>query len=149
MDTLLGENSPMAQEVAGKVISAITQAPVITYQHIALTIIGALMVNLMNYDEFKKSGNKLGFVVWIDKNWISLIMTTLSIVTMFLLKEELKDVAGFDMANRLGCFLAGFTAHAFVSMAKTASSKKFQATGTYVGDPAPPVPPVPPTPTNP
>lgn len=143
-DTLLhASNSPIAQEVAGKVISAITQAPVITYQHIALTVIGALMVNLMNYDEFKKSGNKLGFVVWIDKNWISLIMTTLSIITMFLLKEELKDVAGFDMANRLGCFLAGFTAHAFVSMAKTTASRKFTATGTYSGDAvSPPAPPI-------
>lgn len=123
--TAIVENSPIAQEIAGKVISAVNQAPEITYQHIALTIIGALMVNLMKYDEFKKSGDKLRFMVWIDKNWIPLILSTLSLITMFLLKGELKDIAGFDMSNRLGCFLAGFTAHAFVSMAKSSASKKF------------------------
>jgi hypothetical protein len=135
MDTAaIVENSPIAQEIAGKVISAVNQTPEITYQHIALTIIGALIVNLMNYDEFKKSGDRLGFMVWLDKNWISLIMSSLSLVTMFLLKGELKDIAGFDMSNRLGCFLAGFTAHAFVNMAKSASAKRFGKTASDTSD---------------
>jgi hypothetical protein len=134
-DTLLNAgSSPVAQEIAGKVISAVIQTPSITYQHIALTVIGALMVNLMKYDEFKKSGDKLGFVVWIDKNWISLILSTLALITMFLLKSELKDIAGFDMSNRLGCFLAGFTAHAFMSLAKSSASKKFNVGGNDNGN---------------
>jgi hypothetical protein len=129
-DTLLTvvENSPMAQEIAGKVISAVTQAPEITWEHIALTVIGALMVNLINYDEFKKSGDKLGFLVWVDKNWISLILSSLSLVTMFLLKDELKDIAGFSMNNRVGAFFAGFTTHVFVSMVKSKLSQRFQGT---------------------
>lgn len=131
-DTLISaSNSPIAQEIAGKVISAVSQELEITYQHIALTVIGALMVNLINYDEFKKSGNRLGFLVWFDKNWISLILTALSVVAMFLLKGDLKDITGFDISNRVGCFLAGFTAHAFVSMAKNSASKKF---GTSVNN---------------
>jgi hypothetical protein len=132
-DTLA--NSPIAQEIAGKVISAVTPDITITWQHILLTVIGALMVNLMNYDEFKKSGNTLGFIVWLDKNWISLILSSLSLIVMFLLKGELKDIAGFDMSNRLGCFLAGFTAHAFISMAKSSANKRFQVTGNNDGTP--------------
>jgi len=145
MDTTLIENSPMAQEIAGKVISAVNQELEITWVHIMLTIIGALMVNLVKYDEFKKSGNKLGFLVWIDKNWISLILSSLSLVTMFLLKGELKDIAGFDMSNRLGCFLAGFTAHSFISMVKNTASKKLQGAGNDIGVVSPPAP----TPPNP
>jgi hypothetical protein len=130
-DTLLNVgSSPVAQEIAGKVISAVNQSPEITWEHIALTVIGALMVNLINYDDFKRSGDKLGFLVWIDKNWVSLILSSLSLVTMFLLKDELKDIAGFSMNNRVGAFFAGFTTHVFVSMIKSKVSQRFQGVGS-------------------
>lgn len=97
---------------------------IVNWQHITLTIIGAMMYNLMKLDDLKKEGWKFNFKIWVEKNWIPVIMSTLSIITMFMLKEELKDVAGFDMSNRLGCFLAGFTAHTFISMVRSTASKK-------------------------
>jgi len=128
VDTLVeASNSPITQEIVGKVISAVNSSPEITWEHIVLTIIGALMVNLINYDEFKKSGDKLGFFVWIDKNLISLILSFLSLVVIFLLRDELKDIAGFSMNNRVGAFFAGFTIHAFVSMIKSKVGQKFNS----------------------
>lgn len=103
---------------------------IVNWQHVVLTIIGALMYNLMKLDDLKKEGWKFNFKIWVEKNWIPVVLSSLSIVTMFMLKEDLKDIAGFDMSNRLGCFLAGFTAHTFISMARSTASKRNGATDT-------------------
>lgn len=118
-------NSEVAQEIAGKVISAVNEMPMeVNWQHIALTIIGALMYNLMKLNDAQKIAD-FSFKIWINKNWISYILSSLSLVSMFMLREDLKDMAGFDMSNRLGCFLAGFTCHTFVSMAKSTAKSRF------------------------
>lgn len=118
-------NSPVAQEIAGKVITAIAESQMeVNWQHIALTIIGAIMYNLMRLNDAQKISD-FNWKTWVNKNWISYVLSSLSLVTMFMLKEDLKDMAGFDMSNRLGCFLAGFTCHTFVSMAKSTAKSRF------------------------
>lgn len=101
----------VSQEIAGKVIDSISKQPQITWEHIALVIIGAFMYNILILQRLIRTKTKFSFKRWIKENWISLIMSGLGIVAAFLLKDELKPIMGFDMTNRVGCFLAGFTIH--------------------------------------
>lgn len=115
-------NSPIAQEIAGKVIGAIAenQPPIddIGTMHIALAVCGALLYNLVRLDKLRKQNKKFKFMDWLSENYISLIISAISLVVMFLLRTELKDIMGFDMSNRFGCFWAGFTAHSLISLLK-------------------------------
>jgi len=109
IDTLL-QGVSVAQEVAGKVIAHIDNVPALDFWHYFLAFTGALLYILFELDQLNKQ-NKLIFGGWIVDNWIAVLSTVISIIVMFLLKEDLKQIMGFDMTNRLGCFLGGFTAH--------------------------------------
>ncbi len=85
--------------------------------HIVLVVLGALLHNLMEMDKLIKNDIKFNFWIWLNQNWLAFIITSIALVTMFLLRDELKQVMGFDMSNRIGCFLAGFTVHTFTSKA--------------------------------
>ena len=123
MDTTLIENSPIAQEIAGKVIASMSEEPTIGTTHIALAILGALLYNLMELDKLRKTKKKFVGKTWLFDNWLSMIISTGSLVTMFLLKEDLNQIMGFDMTNRFGCFLAGFTVHTFTTKANNIARK--------------------------
>ena len=142
MDTLI-ENSPVAQEIAGKVIGAINaNEPLIGVWHIVLAVCGALLYNLVRLDKLRKENRKFKFVSWLSDNYISFIISAVSLVAMFLLKDELKDIMGFDMSNRFGCFWAGFTAHTFISLSKGVAMDK--GSKAIVDDePSAPAPPTP------
>ena len=113
----------IAQEVATKVADSINSVPAVTWQHIMLAVLGALLFNLIELDRLRKTKSKFSFRIWLRLNWFPLVISALSLVTMFLLREELKDTMGFDMTNRIGCVLAGFTAHTFISKVKGVASK--------------------------
>jgi hypothetical protein len=87
----------------------------INSSHIILVIFGALLYNLMEVDRLIKSSIKFSFNNWIYRNWIAVIITVVSLASMFMLRDDLKQLMGFDMTNRIGCFLAGFTVHSFTS----------------------------------
>lgn len=123
MDTLIA-NSPVAQEVASKIITAISEIPPVGAVHIGLAVCGALLYNLIRLDRLRKEDKKFRFLTWLHENYISLIISAVSIVVMFWLRGELKDIMGFDMSNRFGCFWAGFTAHTLISEMKGVAAKK-------------------------
>lgn len=104
-----------SQEIASKVIESISENTQIGTTHILLVILGALLFNLMELDRIRRQKKKFSIKIWIHQNWLPVIISTTSLVIMFLLREGLQSIMGFDMTNRLGCFLAGFTVHTFTS----------------------------------
>jgi hypothetical protein len=127
IDTIT-ENTPIAQEIASKVISSISEQPTIGTEHVVLAILGALLYNLMELDKLRKNKKKFNGKAWVSSNWLSMIISTGSLITMFLLKEDLNQIMGFDMTNRFGCFLAGFTVHTFTTKANHIAMKTTDGT---------------------
>lgn len=117
MDTIA---SSVSQEIASKVVDSLNTIDTsIGWSHIALAVLGALLYNLMEFDKLRTSNKKFVLKTFIAQNWPPMLISAVSLVTMFLLKEDLQQVMGFDMTNRRGCFLAGFTVHTFTSKANS------------------------------
>jgi hypothetical protein len=84
--------------------------------HILLTVLGALLYNLIELDRIRRKKDvKFSFFIWINENWLSIIISSIALVVCFLLRGQMQDLMGFDMTNRTGCFFAGFTAHTLIS----------------------------------
>jgi hypothetical protein len=84
--------------------------------HIVLTVLGALLYNLIELDNIRRKKEvKFSILIWISENWLSIIISSIMLVVCFILKGEMKELVGFDMTNKTGCFFAGFTAHTLVS----------------------------------
>lgn len=116
-----------AQEISAKVIEALSIQPEVTWTHILLAIIGLFL--WAGYEMRKviiKRRHEFNIIYYVKdpQNLISYSLSILSLAAMFLLWEEVKTAVGFDMTNKIGCFVAGLTAHSFAVRVGNIAKKK-------------------------
>ena len=84
---------------------------IISPVNMLIAFLGMLLYNLISLRNVLKGKEKFDIKFWWRDNWISLLISFLSLLIIFLMTTEIKEMLGFDLDNKIGCLFAGFTSN--------------------------------------